>query len=66
MISGFWSPQRFRTKAASVFGSPRSAGFAGVPFTSVRYQAQMMGEPVESVSGDLWPKTLIMGVIRGT
>ncbi|GEM93721.1 hypothetical protein RSP03_27880 [Cereibacter sphaeroides] len=33
---------------------------AGVPFTSVRYQAQMMGEPVESVSGDLWPNTLIM------
>jgi len=31
-----------------------------VPFTSVRYQAQMMGDPVESVSGDLWPKTLIM------
>jgi hypothetical protein len=64
MISGFATPQRLSMKAASVFGSPRSTGFAGSPFTSDRYQAQMMGEPVESVSGDLWPKTLI--VMEGT
>jgi hypothetical protein len=45
-----------------VFGSPSSTALAGVPFTSVRYQAQMIGLPVESVSGDLWPKTrVVMG-----
>ena len=36
---------------------PSSTGLASIPFTSFRYQAQMSGEPVESVSGDLWPKT---------
>jgi hypothetical protein len=62
MIAGLSRPQCFSTKAASVFGSPSSTGFAGVP-VSFRYQAQMMGEPVESVSGDLWPKTrVVMGM----
>jgi hypothetical protein len=62
MIAGLSRPQCFSTKAASVFGSPRRTGFAGMPI-SFRYQAQMMGEPVESVSGDLWPKTrVVMGM----
>ena len=65
MICGFGRFQCFSTKAASVFGSPSRTGVAGVPCTSVRYQAQMMGEPVESVSGDLWPKTLIMECTLG-
>ncbi len=66
MISGLARPQWRSTKAASVFGSPRRTGFAGVP-VSVRYQAQMMGDPVESVSGDLWPKTrVVMALPLGT
>jgi hypothetical protein len=28
-----------------------------VPLMSDKYQAQMRGDPVLSVSGDLWPKT---------
>jgi hypothetical protein len=47
-------------KAASVLGSPSSTASASPPLTSLRYQAQMMGEPVESVSGDLWPKTSVV------
>jgi hypothetical protein len=26
----------------------------------LRYHAQMIGEPVESVSGDLWPNTSVV------
>ena len=65
MISGFSPPHFCRTKAASVLGSPSSFASAGWPRTSERYHAQISGEPVESVSGDLWPKTLIvMSVFR--
>jgi hypothetical protein len=65
MIAGFSSPQWRSTKAASVFGSPSNTGLAGVPVW-LRYQAQMIGLPVESVSGDLWPKTsVVMGVSQG-
>ena len=56
MIAGFSRPQRVSMKAASVLGSPKRTGLASVPAISVRYQAQMMGDPVESVSGDLWPE----------
>ena len=34
-----------------MLGSPNSTASAGVPLIWLRYQAQMMGEPVESVSG---------------
>ena len=64
MIAGLSKPQCFRRKAASVFGSPRSAGLASPPRRLVRYQAQMMADRVASVSGDLWPKTRV--VMRGT
>src|SRR6056300_1996394 len=57
MMSGLFRFQRFRTKAASVFGSPNNFGAAAMPLTSFRYQDQTIGDPVESVSGDLCPKT---------
>jgi hypothetical protein len=60
MIAGFAKPQCLRTKAASVFGSPRRRGSAGVLRRLVRYQAQTMAESVASVSGDLWPKTSVV------
>jgi hypothetical protein len=60
MIAGLSRPQRASMKAASVLGSPRRTGLASVPAISLRYQAQMMGEPVLSVSGDLWPKTRVV------
>jgi hypothetical protein len=41
-------------------GLAQQHGLGRRPFTSFRYQAQMMGEPVESVSGDLWPKTSVV------
>src|SRR6056300_138711 len=56
MMSGLSRFQRFRTNAASVLGSPNSFGAAAMPFTSFKYHDHTMGEPVESVSGDLWPK----------
>ena len=56
--SGRSKPQRRRTNNASVFGSPKRRASAGVPRHSERYHAQIRGDPVESVSGDLWPKTL--------
>ncbi|MCY1381320.1 hypothetical protein D9M69_692130 [compost metagenome] len=62
MISGLSMPHFASIQPASVFGSPCRTALAGVLRTSERYQAQMMGEPVESVSGALWPKTLITGI----
>jgi hypothetical protein len=63
MMAGLSRPQRASMKAASVLGSPRRTGVASSPAISLRYQAQMIGEPVLSVSGDLWPKTrVVMGV----
>ena len=59
-MRGLGHSQYFTTKFASVFGSPNSTASALVAFTSFRYQAQMMGDPVESVSGDLWPKTSVV------
>jgi hypothetical protein len=45
--------QRSSMKAASVLGSPSRTASAASPLTSLRYQAQRIGDPVESVSGDL-------------
>src|SRR6056297_3248507 len=47
-------------KAASVLGSPSRTASDATPFTSLRYHAQRIGDPVESVSGDLWPKTSVV------
>ena len=58
--SGRSRSQRPSTKDASVFGSPSSLGSASWPRHSRRYHAQMIGDPVESVSGEKWPKTLIV------
>ena len=60
ITSGRSSPQRPSIHTASVFGVPCSTALAGVLRTSDRYHAQISGEPVESVSGALWPKTWIM------
>src|SRR6056297_213620 len=63
MIWGVSKPQRCSTNAASVFGSPRSRASAGLSSFSERYHAQISAEPVESVSGALWPKTrMVMGM----
>ena len=62
-ISGLSKFQRFSTNNASVFGSPNKTGFTATPLISFRYHAQMIGLPVLSVSGDLWPKT---SVVMGT
>ena len=59
MIAGFGRFQRCKRNAASVFGSPSRTASAASPFTSFMYQAQRMGDPVESVSGDLCPKTRV-------
>ena len=60
MMSSMSKPQRCSMKAASVLGWPSRTGLASTPLTSFRYQAQISGEPVESVSGDLWPKTRVV------
>ena len=65
MMRGLDRFQRSSIHNASVFGSPCSTASAGVLRHSFRYQAQMMGEPVESVSGEVWPKTLIMMRLEG-
>src|SRR5690554_4957415 len=60
MISGSAKPQCLSTKAASVLGWPSSTGLAFTPLISFRYHAQMIGDPVLSVSGEVWPKTAIV------
>ena len=51
-MRGLGQSQCFSTKAASVLGSPSKTASAGVFFTSFRNHAQIMGDPVESVSGE--------------
>src|SRR6056297_2920447 len=60
MMRGLGRSHLRSMNAASVLGSPRSTASAATPLISFRYQAQMMGDPVESVSGDLWPKTRVV------
>src|SRR6056297_418906 len=60
MMRGLGRFHFFSIESASVFGSPNKTASASPPFTSFMYHAQRMGEPVESVSGDLWPKTRVL------
>ena len=60
IISGVAKPQCLSMKAASVLGVPSKIGSAAWPFTSLRYQAQIIALPVLSVSGALCPNTLII------
>ena len=60
MICGLSSFQWSSMNSASVLGSPSRAGAAATPLISFRYHAQMIGLPVLSVSGDLWPKTSVV------
>ncbi len=52
--------QRSRTKVASVLGAPRRTASASSPRTSRRNQAQTIALAALSVSGEVWPKTLIV------
>src|SRR6056297_2699809 len=60
MMRGLGRSHLVRRKAASVLGSPSRTASASPPFTSLRYHAQRIGDSVESVSGDLWPKTRVV------
>jgi hypothetical protein len=65
ITGGNSTPQRRRTNCASVLGVPRIRASAAPGLWCARYQAQIRGEQVESVSGDLWPKTsVVMEAVR--